>query len=116
MLYYITYFCLQIWRKHRFFFVVDLFYTKVKGKYCYDGRYGEYATLKEAQTACFCDKNCSKIYDGGCDGAGKFSLCPKKSTEKQSSMSSCVYIKQKCSTKGKALLVIPTQSINFTFK
>jgi len=68
-------------------------YKKLEKKHCYYDKYGSYETLDEAIVACNSDKNCSKVYDDGCDNEGPFALCPRKSAELNASLS-CLYVKR----------------------
>ena len=73
--------------------VVAQSYKKLENRHCYYEKYGSYETLDEATAACNSDKSCSKVYDDGCDNAGPFSLCPRKSAELNASLS-CLYVKK----------------------
>ena len=57
-------------------------------------KYGNFPTLKSAQSACISDTNCNAVYDEHCDNKGEFYLCPT-TTSLQSSQHSCVYEKGK---------------------
>ena len=57
-------------------------------------KYGNFPTLKSAQSACLSDINCNAVYDEHCDNEGEFYLCPT-TTSLQSSQHSCVYEKGK---------------------
>ena len=57
-------------------------------------KYGNFPTLKSAQSACLSDINCNAVYDEHCNNEGEFYLCPT-TTSLQSSQHSCVYEKGK---------------------
>ena len=88
--------CEQILNKYTSFIFVSVLaqsYKKLEKKHCYYDKYGSYETLDEAIVACNSDKNCSKVYDDGCDNEGPFALCPRKSAELNASLS-CLYVKR----------------------
>ena len=85
--------CTNISNKYTIILVVAQSYKKLENKHCYYDKYGSYETLDEATGACNSDKNCSKVYDDGCDNAGPFALCPRKSAELNASLS-CLYVKR----------------------
>ena len=63
------------------------------------GRYGSYANLDEAKSACLEDSNCASVYDRGCDDEDVFELCSKVKSdgekgEENPSGHSCLYVKQ----------------------
>ena len=71
-------------------------FKKQERKHCdpLKDNYGNYPTLKLAQSACISDFGCNAVYDENCDNHGEFHLCPTTSKMK-SAQRSCVYEKSK---------------------
>ena len=87
--------CMQIAPKI-YCLVTDVSFRKRELKHCdpLKDKYGNFPTLKSAQSACLSDINCNAVYDEHCDNEGEFYLCPT-TTSLQSSQHSCVYDKGK---------------------
>ena len=83
-------------RYKNIYLVSDMSFRKRDLKHCdpLKDKYGNFPTLKSAQSACLSDINCNAVYDEHCDNEGEFYLCPT-TTSLQSSQHSCVYDKGK---------------------
>ena len=57
-------------------------------------KYGNYFSLKSAQSACTLDTDCKAVYDEHCNSEGTIYLCPATATLTPS-QHSCVYEKRK---------------------
>ena len=76
--------------------VTDVSFEKMELMYCdpLKDKYGDYATLESAQSACSSDINCKAVFNDHCKDGDEFFLCPAHATL-QDSQHSCVYVKSK---------------------
>ena len=68
-------------------------YKEFLKRQCEDNKYGLFSDIQEAKQACKEDKNCSAVYDVGCDDGSAYHLCPDKEDILGDSEVSCIHEK-----------------------